>query len=230
VRAIAIFVVLLFAGFAEAAEPVDVELVLAADGSGSIDDDELRLQREGYAAAITHPRFLHAVSGGYHQKIALAFVEWGDPESQETIVDWMRIDGLESAQVFARKLRTAPRGAWGYNSISEAIAYSIDKMTSNAFEGRRKIIDVSGDGPQINGRPLSEAHALARAHRVTINGLVVNLPGRVRSGPMGEPLDEHYQNDVIFGRGAFVMVANGRGDFARAVLKKMVLEIADNRY
>ncbi len=229
-RLIAILAVLLFAGVAEAAEPVDVELVLAADGSGSIDDDELRLQREGYAAAITHPRFLHAISGGYHQKIAVAYVEWGDPASQETIVDWMRIDGPESAAVFAEKLRTTPRGAWGYNSISEVIAYSIGKMTSNAFEGRRKIVDVSGDGPQINGRPLSEAHALARQHRVTVNGLVVNLPGRVRSGPMGEPLDEHYRNDVIFGRGAFVMVAEGRKDFARAVLKKMILEIADNRY
>jgi hypothetical protein len=226
-RALVVLAVLLFAGPAWAQEKVDVELVLAADGSGSIDDDELALQREGYAAAVTHPRFLAAIAGGFHQKVALTYVEWGDPESQETIVDWMLIDGPESAAAFAGKLRTQPRAAWGYNSISEAIAYGIDKMLTNAFEGRRKIVDVSGDGPQMNGRPLADVHLLARQHRVTINGLVVNLPGRVRTGPMGEPLDEHYRNDVIFGRGAFVMTAEGRQDIARAVLKKMILEIAE---
>ncbi len=76
-RAIAALAVFLLASLAVAAEPVDVELVLAADGSGSIDDDELPLQHEGYAAAVTHPRFMHAISGGYHQKIALTYVEWG---------------------------------------------------------------------------------------------------------------------------------------------------------
>ena len=225
-----LFAIALAASPAGATEPVDVELVLAADGSGSIDDDELRLQREGYAAAITDPRFLNAIASGFHGKIALTYVEWGDPASQETIVDWMRIDGPAAAKAFADKLVAAPRAAWGYNSISEVIAYGIDEMLKNAFEGRRKVVDVSGDGPQINGRPLADAHALARQHRVTINGLVVHLPGRVRSGPMGEPLDEHYRNDVIFGRGAFVMVAEGRKDIARAVLKKMILEIADNRH
>jgi len=211
-----------------AAEAVDVELVLAADGSGSIDDDELQLQRDGYAAAITHPRFLQAIRGGFHQRIAVAFVEWGGPDSQHTIVDWTRIDGPEAAKIFAAKLRAAPREAYSYNSISEAIAYSRNLINTNAFEGRRKIIDISGDGPQINGRPLPLIKALALAERITINGLVIASPdGDTRPGPSGEPLDEHYRNDVIGGRGAFVMVAQGRKDFARAVLKKMILEIAD---
>lgn len=211
-----------------AAEKVDTELVLAADGSGSIDDDELRLQREGYANAITHPRFLQAIQGGFHQAIAVAFVEWGGPDSQHTIVDWMKIDGAEAARAFAAKLVAAPREAYSFNSISEAIAYSRNLINTNAFDGRRKIIDISGDGPQINGRPLPVIRALAIAERITINGLVIASPdGDTRPGPRGEPLDEHYQNDVIGGRGAFVLVAKGRQDFARAVLKKMILEIAD---
>jgi len=209
-----------------AREPVDLELVLAADGSGSIDDEELRLQREGYAAAITHPRILGAIRGGYHQKIALAFVEWGGPMSQHTVVDWMVIDGLEAAEAFAGKLRAQPRMAEHYNSISEAIAYSTNLIASNAYEGTRKIIDISGDGLQMNGRSLIEAKMLAAAERITINALVVSTPGGGYPGPSGEPLDEHYRNDVIGGRGAFVVVAEGRDHFVQAILKKMILEIA----
>jgi len=209
-----------------ALEPVDLELVLAADGSGSIDDEELRLQREGYAAAITHPRILAAIRGGYHQKIALAFVEWGGPMSQHTVVDWMVIDGPAAAEAFAGKLRAQPRMAEHYNSISEAIAYSTNLIASNAYDGRRKIIDISGDGPQINGRSLTEAKLLAAAERITINALVISTPGGGYPGPSGEPLDEHYRNDVIGGRGAFVVVAEGRDHFAQAILKKMILEIA----
>lgn len=210
-----------------AAEPVDLELVLAADGSGSIDDDELRLQREGYAAAIANPKILDAIRGGFHQKIAIAYVEWGAPWSQHTIVDWTVIDGPASAQAFGKQLLTAPRMAESYNSISEAIIYSTNLIENNVYKGRRKIIDISGDGPQMNGRPLPEAKALALLAGITINALVVYKPGGLRSGPYGEPLIEHYQKDVIGGRGAFAHVAEGREQFAPAILKKMILEIAE---
>lgn len=223
-------VVMLFAPPYVAAQSVkvDVELVLAADGSGSIDDDELRLQREGYAAAITSPEILDAIRGGFNQRIALAFVEWGGPFSQHTIVDWRIIDGLPSAQAFAAELLAAPRAAESYNSISEAIAYSVDLIETNAIDGRRKIIDISGDGPQINGRPLPQARAMAMLAGITINALVIYSPdGGTYSGPMGEPLIEHYRNDVIGGRGAFAHIAEGREGFAPAILKKMILEIAE---
>ena len=206
---------------------VDLELVLAADGSGSIDDDELRLQREGYAAAITNPQILDAIRGGFHQRIAIAFVEWGAPWSQHTIVDWTIIDGPDSAAAFAANLIAAPRMAESYNSISEAIIYSVNLIETNAFDGRRKIIDISGDGPQLNGRPLPEAKALALVSNITINALVVAKPGGLNTGPMGEPLIDHYRNDVIGGRGAFAIMAEGRDEFAPAILKKMILEIAE---
>ena len=209
-----------------AAEAVDLELVLAADGSGSIDDDELRFQREGYAAAITHPQVLAAIRGGFNQSIAIAYIEWGGPYSQHTIVDWTRIDGPDSAAAFARKLTTTPRMAEGFNSISEAIAYATDLIAGNAYRGARKIIDVSGDGPQIGGRSLIEVKALAFAHGITINALVVMSPGGGFPGPGGEALEEHYRNDVIGGRGAFVTIAENRKEMAGAILKKLILEIA----
>ncbi|MDD9877519.1 MAG: DUF1194 domain-containing protein [Magnetovibrio sp.] len=226
---VAIFLAMFLAAplTAAAGEPVDLELVLAADGSGSIDDEELKLQRDGYAAALTHPRVLEAMTRGYRGAIALAFVEWGGPHSQHTIVDWMKIDGRAAAERFAAKLRAAPRAAESYNSISEAIAYSADLIATNAFDGQRRIIDISGDGPQINGRPLPAAKALAMAQGITINALVINSPGGGYPGPRGEPLDEHYRNDVIGGRGAFVIVAEGRQGFAKAILRKLILEIAD---
>ena len=181
-----------------------------------------------YAAGVRAASHdLDAIRGGFHQKIAIAYVEWGAPWSQHTIVDWTVIDGPASAQAFGKQLLTAPRMAESYNSISEAIIYSTNLIENNVYKGRRKIIDISGDGPQMNGRPLPEAKALALLAGITINALVVYKPGGLRSGPYGEPLIEHYQKDVIGGRGAFAHVAEGREQFAPAILKKMILEIAE---
>lgn len=211
------------------AERVDLELVLAADGSGSIDDQEFRLQRAGYAAAITNPNVLAAIQSGFHGRIALAHVEWGGPASQHTIVDWMVISDAASAQAFADKLVAAPRVAQGYNSISGAIDHAADLIRSNDIDGARLVIDVSGDGPQIGGRPLPVARAEALADGITINGLVIKSPGGGYPGPGGMPLDAHYDRDVIGGQGAFVMVAETRANFAEAILAKMIEEIADER-
>jgi hypothetical protein len=214
------------AGRVDAAESVDLELVLAADGSGSIDTEEFRLQRAGYAAAVKHPRVLSAITAGLHGKIAIALVEWGAEESQHTIVDWTVIHDARSAHRFAEKLLAAPRVAFGFNSISGAIAYGAEKIRNNAYEGVRKIIDVSGDGPQIGGPPLQPIRRRTVGEGITINALVIKSPGGGYPGPSGEPLDEHYRNDVIGGNGPFVMIAEGRRHFAKAILQKLILEIA----
>ncbi len=211
------------------AERVDLELVLAADGSGSIDDQEFQLQRAGYAAAITSPGVLAAIQSGYHGRIALAHVEWGGPFSQHTIVDWMVISDAASAQAFADKLMAAPRVAQGYNSISGAIDHAADLIRGNGIDGARLVIDISGDGPQIGGRPLPISRAEALADGITINALVIKSPGGGYPGPGGMPLDAHYDRDVIGGQGAFVMVAETRANFAEAILAKMIEEIADER-
>ncbi|MFQ5764471.1 MAG: DUF1194 domain-containing protein [Rhodospirillales bacterium] len=218
---------LLWGAAASAAEPVDLELVLAADGSGSIDDEELAFQRRGYAAAITHPRVLNAIRSGYRQAIAVAYVEWGGPDSQHTIVGWTKITDAKSASAFASRLVAAPRRAESYNSISEAIAYSATLIRGNAFSGARMIIDVSGDGPQIGGRPIALTRGEAVLSGITINALVIEAPGGDFPGWDAPSLREHYEKNVIGGKGAFVVVAKDRDEFAAAILKKLILEIAD---
>lgn len=208
------------------AEEVDVELVLAADGSGSIDADELALQRQGYASAITSPEVLQAIRSGPVGAIAITYVEWGGPASQHTIVDWHVVRDEASAGAFADKLITSPRQAYGYNSISGAIAYAADRIRTNGHDGLAKVIDVSGDGPQIGGPPLPAARAAALAEGITINGLVISRPGGGVRGPAGMSLAEHYRRDVIGGPGAFVMVADETLSFANAVRQKLVQEIA----
>lgn len=225
-----VLMALLFAATPSLAqEAVDLELVFAADGSGSIDDDEMALQRAGYAAALAHPKVLAAIRGGYLQKIAVAFVEWAAPESQHTIVDWMVIEDEATARAFGDALMVAPREAWGSNSISNAIDYSANLIETNGYEGTRKVIDISGDGPQRNGRPLELVRQTTLLKGITINALVVISEGGGYPGPRGEPLAEHYANDVIGGPGAFVMTAESREEFADAILKKLILEVADAR-
>ncbi len=227
--AIACCAALLLAPGRPAAEPtlVDLELVLAADGSGSIDDAELALQREGYAAAITDPQVLSTIAAGDLGRIAVAYVEWGGATSQHTIVDWTVIDGPASAAGFAEALRTRPRAARGWNSISGAIDHSAALIADPAIEGARKVIDVSGDGPQHGGRPVEQARDDAVAAGITINALVLDTPGGGYGGPGGMPLSDHYILSVIGGFGAFVMTADRDESFRRAILAKMIREIAD---
>ena len=208
-----------------AAEEVDLELVLAADGSGSIDDEELRLQREGYARAVAHPRVLAAIGSGFLGKIAIAFVEWGGPDSQHTIVDWTIIDGPQSAVAFGEKLVAAPRAAVSYNSISNAIAYSQNLIETNDYAGLRRIIDVSADAGNIGGMPLPMARAHALSAGITINGLAISRPGSTRPF-RGISLEAHFAREVVGGPGAFVVTVDETISFADAVIKKLVLEIA----
>ena len=210
-----------------AAEKVDVELVLAVDGSGSIDDIEFALQRKGYARAISHPLVLNAIRGGEFRKLAVLFVEWGAPESVETVVDWTVIRDAASAKAFGDRLIAAPRQAFGYNSISAAIAYSTKQLLSNAYDGRQKIIDISGDGPQINGPPLAVVRAAALKAGITINGLAIKTrTGTSFRSAFAVPLEDHYRQDVIGGPGAFVMSADEETPFEEVILSKLVREIA----
>lgn len=214
-------------GMAQAEIPVDLELVLAADGSGSIDDEELKFQRHGYAEALAHPRVLATIRSGFHKAIAVAYIEWGAPQSQHIIADWTVIRDEASAKAFGKTLIETPRAAFGYNSISNAIAFSANLIETNNYKGTRRVIDVSGDGPQIGGRPLEEVRRETVAQGITINALVIETAGGNLRGPGGIPLAEHYERDVIGGAGAFTAVARERSRFPETILKKLVLEIAD---
>ena len=207
---------------------VDVELCLAADGSGSITEEEFAFQRQGFAAAITDARVLDAIRRGLYGKIALAHMEWGGAESMHKIVGWHVIAKAEDARAFADELLAAPRLATGWNSISNAIVFCHAWMTDNEPVGLRRVIDVSGDAGQRGGVPLFIARQAAEEDGVIINALALNFRGGGLSGPGGQPLLTHFKRDVIAGPGAFALGVEERDAFVEALVRKLVLEIAGN--
>ena len=206
---------------------VDLELVLAADISDSMDLEEAALQRRGFAGAIRHPEVIETIRRGLLGRIAVAYVEWAGSTYQRTLVNWTEVSDARSATAFAEALerRTLRFELW--TSISGAIAYAARSFDGNGFHGRRRIIDISGDGPNNRGPYVIHARDRAVADGIVINGLpIIND----RPGPYGFPtlphLDLYYEDCVIGGPGSFVVVADGLKDFARAIRRKMVLEIA----
>ncbi|MDJ0387207.1 DUF1194 domain-containing protein [Roseomonas sp. E05] len=202
-----------------AGPPVDVALVLAVDASGSISPGEFRLQREGCAEAVTHPAVLAAITGGLVGAIAITLVEWGAPGGAETVVPWHRVTDAASAALLAAALREAPRSRQSWNAIGDAIEHAAALLERVPYEATRRVIDLSGDAPDMRSRrPAPAARDAAVAAGVTINALAIEQanPG----------LSERYAAEVIGGPGAFVMEAGGRPDFARALRAKLVREIA----
>ena len=209
-----------------AQQRVDLELVLLADASGSIDDGEIRFQRQGYASAITHPDVLDAIAMGYDQRIAVTYVEWGQANSQEVVVPWTIIGGKDDAGAFAEALMTPPRRAFGRNSIGNAIAYGQALLESNDIEGTRKVIDISADSANNwNGLSIAEARAAALAADITINGLAV-LCRSCSGRPNFYDLEQAFAETIIGGPASFVVTADGDASFADAVRRKLLLEIA----
>lgn len=213
-------------GGAAAQTPVDTALVLAVDASGSIDPAEFALQKEGIALAVTDPAVLAAVRSGPLQRLAIAYVEWGGPGAAATVVDWMFVEGPESAERFAAAILAAPRSPQTYNAIGDAILHGIGLLESCPSEAARWVIDVSGDNPDNRSLvPAVVARETAAARGITVNALAILQNDAL--GPSGLPLlVERYEREVIAGPGAFVISANDRRDFARALRRKMVLEIA----
>jgi len=211
---------------ARAQTPVDLELILAVDASRSIDDYEYRLQREGYARALRDKAVVEAILSGERQRIALAYVEWGSAIQQKVIIDWQVIDGKAAAEKFAKDLLAAPRAFYGSTSVSGAIDFSVKLFGQKGIRGARRVIDISGDGPNNRGRPSRAARDDAVKAGITINGLAILNDRPSRPPWPEEDVDKHYQREVIGGPGAFLIVANGFGDFARAVRLKLLREIS----
>jgi len=187
-------------------DPVDVLLVLAVDVSPSVDEDEARLQREGYRNAVSDPAVVEAIRGGMIGAIGLAYVEWAGAEYQRLVLPWMRISGQGDATAWAEKLAEAPRASLSWTSISGALDFSRSVLEQAPFESTRHVVDVSGDGVNNSGGPVEVARDRLVAEGVTINGLpIVNdRPTFGRMPPI--PLDEYFRESVIGGAGAFVIV------------------------
>lgn len=208
------------------AEEVDLELVLAVDVSFSMDEDEQRLQRLGYVEAIRSAEVLAAIKDGVHGKIAVAYMEWAGAAEQRVIVDWQVVTDAVSAAAFTAQLDQQPIRRVFRTSISEAIAVATDLIAENGYEGIRKVIDVSGDGPNNQGRIVTSARDRAIGAGITINGLPLMLKRSANSYFDLPNLDEYYTTCVIGGNGAFLVPVRDIEAFGEAVRRKLVLEIA----
>ena len=210
-----------------AQQEVDLELVLLADASRSIDDGEIAFQRQGYAAAITHPDVLAVIRQGYLQRIAVTYVEWGDALSQDVVVDWTVIDGPEAAADFAERLLAAPRRATGPNAIGSALALAQGLIEANDISAVRRVIDFSADSAYSGGGPpIGEARASALAAGIVINGLAILCRDCDSGRPIDYDLEAAFASLITGGPGSFVVTADGLAPFAQAVRRKLILEIA----
>lgn len=206
---------------------VDLELVLAVDVSGSVDDEEAILQRRGYVEAFQDPMIIDAITRGRHGAIAVTYIEWAGEQYQNPIVGWTRISNAEDAAEFADKLAFAPIAVNVWTSISTIITVGTQLIQQNGYNARRKVIDISGDGANNDGIMVNAARDLAIAQGITINGLPIINDRLSRYGrPQIPNLDYYYTDCVVGGPGAFIIVANGFFDYARAVRQKLILEIA----
>jgi hypothetical protein len=201
------------------ATAVDLQLVLAVDASGSVNEERFVLQRDGYVAAFRHRQVLDAIRSGPHGAVAVMMVQWTGPRLQEIAVPWGRISDAGSAEDFAGAIERAPRVLFGGGtSISGVIDYAVALFPGSPFKGARQVIDISGDGINNRGRPTVFARDEAVAAGIVINGLPILAiePG----------LDYYYRQSVIGGPGAFVIAAESYEAFGEAIRRKLILEIA----
>ena len=213
-----------------AAEQVDLLLVLSSDVSRSVDHPKFLLQREGYASAISDPQVLDAIRSGPHQKIAICFVEWSGFGAQKLVIDWTVIDGPAAARRFGDQMLELPRSFADRTSISGGIEFAAAQLARAPFEAPRQTIDVSGDGTNNAGRDVRLARDEVVAKGIVINGLVIlserPIPWNAEHTNPPGGLEKYYHDNVIGGPGAFVMVAQNFNSFGRAIIRKMIAEIA----
>lgn len=223
---------------ARAETPVDLELVIAADVSVSMDREEKRLQQEGFVEAFRHPDILAAISSGTHGRIAVTYIEWGGDRQQRVVVPWTLIDGRESAHRFARRLeQSRPTKMVRGTSISSALMKSAELMLDNGFAGARYVINLSGDGTNNKGPELRDVRAALLASGITINGMPIIYEGLLE-GAIEDPqfesparmLVRYFEDEVIGGPDAFVEPVRHLGDYAAAIRRKLQREIEAPAY
>ena len=212
----------LTAAAAVSGEEVDVELVLAVDVSRSMDIEEAEVQRAGYVNALRHPDFLNAVRGGLNGRIAITYFEWAGTISDSSHIPWQVISGPGEAGAFAALVEACPIAMRRGTSISGAIVYGARLFEGNGYSGLRRVIDISGDGPNNFGAPVTPARDTATALGIVINGHAIMIRPSAAYGS----LDDYYANCVIGGPGAFVLPVRDPEDFAVAIRRKLILEVS----
>jgi len=205
---------------------VDVELILAVDVSYSMDMDELAVQREGYAQAIVSREFLQALKSLPNGKIAITYFEWAASNDQKIIIPWRVIDGPEAAGAVSEEILKTPIRRASRTSISGAIYFAMPLFEQNPYPGLRRVIDISGDGANNNGAPVTGARDMALSKGITINGLPIMVKDPTYSSMDIDNLDFYYEDCVIGGPGSFVVSIKDREKFKEAIRTKLLLEVA----
>src|SRR5271155_4327175 len=205
---------------------VDVELILATDISYSMDMDELAVQREGYAQAIVSKEFLQALKALPNGKVSVTYFEWAASNDQKIVIPWRIIDGPETADAVADEILKAPIRRASRTSISGAIYFAMPLFENNPYPGLRRVIDISGDGPNNNGLPVTPARDEAVSKGIVINGLPIMVKEPSYSTMDIENLDWYYEDCVIGGPGSFVVPIKDREKFKEAIRTKLLLEVA----
>lgn len=208
------------------AQSVDVELVLAVDVSYSMDMDELAIQREGYAQAIQSKEFLQALKVGPNGRIAVTYFEWAASSDQKIIIPWRLIDGPETADAVAGEIMKTPIRRASRTSISGAIGFAMPLFDEDPYHGIRRVIDVSGDGPNNNGGPVTVARDAALEKGIVINGLPIMVKEPSYSTMDIDNLDYYYEDCVVGGPGSFVIAIKDRDKFKEAIRTKLLMEVA----
>jgi uncharacterized protein DUF1194 len=205
---------------------VDLQLVLAVDVSGSMDVNEQRVQRDGYVKAFRDPEVLKAIASGPYGKVAVTYVEWSSAFYQLIVLPWRIIGDEEDSLAFATDLERAPISREGRTSISGALLYAAGAFPISGVDSERRTIDVSGDGANNDGGPVTAARDQIVRQGITING----LPILINPSPMvgGIELDDYYHDCVIGGPGAFIVSVTDQRQFETAIRRKLILEIASN--
>src|SRR6266403_1638873 len=195
-------------------------------GSYSRDMDELAIQRERYAQAIVSKEFLQALETWPFGKISVTYFEWAASSDQKIIIPWRVIDGPETADAVANEIMKTPIRRASRTSISGAINFAMPLFDENPYRGIRRVIDISGDGPNNNGAPVTGARDTALEKGITINGLPIMVKEPSYSTMDIDNLDLYYEDCVIGGPGSFVLTIKDRVKFKEAIRTKLILEVA----
>jgi hypothetical protein len=201
---------------------VDLNLVLAVDASGSVDNSRFALQNQGYAAAFRNPKVLAAIRAGALQTIAVSMVQWTGPTLHVVVVPWTLVNDQRSAAALATAIDRASRQIFGGGtSLSGAIDYGVIMLAASPYLGTHRVIDISGDGSNNRGRPAEQARDEAVKMGIRINGLPILT--------LEPDLDQYYRQSIIGGPGAFVISARNYDQFADAILRKLIAEISQDK-
>ena len=204
---------------------VDVALVLAVDMSGSMDIEEARVQRLGYVDALRHAEFINAVTAGLNGRIAMSYFEWAGSVNETSLVEWHLIDDAGDAAAFAERIAARQVYTRRGTSISNAIAFASKLIATSPYDATRRVIDVSGDGPNNIGPPVDPIRDSAVDDGIIINGLAIVIRPSASAGS----LDRYYADCVIGGPGSFVLPVRRSEDFAAAIRQKLVMEVSRKR-